>query len=135
MEDETPKKSKVGKVIAMIFCLISAMVIWLLVMEIDPSVDQTRSFSDIAVETVGDADFTITGDLKINVVLKGKNSELADIKREDIRAILDFSIPEINTNNLGKEQEYEVEIELPSYAGESVSPEMSTVKLILNKKK
>ena len=129
MEDETPQKSNAGKIIAMIICLIFAIIIWLFVMEIDTS-DREREYKNISILRVNDDGYTVTGDESVDVILTGLNHELADIDRNEIRAILHFSPEKIV---LGKEHEYAVEIELPDDAGESVRSTVTTVKLTINK--
>lgn len=129
MEDETPQKSSAGKVVAMIFCLIFAIIIWLFVMEIDTSI-QEREYKNISILKVSDAGYTVTGDENVDVILTGFSHELADIDRNEIRAILHFSPEKIV---LGKEHEYSVEIELPDDVGESVKSTVTTVKLTINK--
>ncbi len=128
MEDETPKKSNVGKVVAMIFCLILAIFIWLFVMEIDTSI-QEREYKDISVEKIGDAGYTVLGDLCVDVVLKGVSKELADISKDDIHVILDFS--KIKNIDFGNEHEYSVDIILPDDAGKSVTSETANVVLTI----
>lgn len=132
MEDETPKKSNVGNVIAFISCLIFAIVIWLFVMEIDTSL-QEREYNDISVEKIGDAGYTVSGNLNVDVVLKGINKELADIDKDDIRVVLDFSKIKNIDEVEGREQEYSVDVILPDNAGESVQSQTTNVKITINK--
>ena len=109
MEDETPKKSSAGKIIAMILCLIFAIIIWFLVMELD-STSQERKFEGISVELIGSEGYMIQGDLTIDVVFNGTNKNLANIDANDIKATLDLSKTDIDTT--GKEMEYIVSISL-----------------------
>lgn len=129
MEDETPKKSNVGNIIAFISCLIFAIIIWLFVMEIDTTI-QERTYNDISIEKIGDAGYTVSGELSVDVVLTGISRELANIGKEDIRVILDFS--KIKNIVIGSEHEYSVDIELPDDAGDVLS-QTTTVKLTINK--
>ena len=133
MEDETPKKSNVGNVIAMICCLILAIIIWLFVMEIDTSI-QEREFKDITVEKISDAGYTVSGNLNVNVVLTGVSNELASINKEDIHAILDFSDIE-NNIIFDTEHEYSVTIQLPQDVGESVKSKVTNIRLTISKAK
>ena len=133
MEDETPKKSNVGNVIAMVCCLILAIFIWLFVMEIDTSIQQ-REYKDISVEKIGYDAYTVSGDLSVDVVLTGISKELADINKDDIHVILDFSKIKNIDEVEGSEHEFSVDIELPDDAGSSIKSENATVKLIINKK-
>ena len=131
MEDETPKKSNVGNVIAMICCLIFAIIIWLFVMEIDTS-EKTRAYNDISISVIGNEGYVVSGNKTVDVVLKGISKELADVDRDDIQAILDFS--EINNIFVGEEHEYSVKIECVE-AGESIKCDPVTVKLTINETK
>ena len=131
MENSTPKKSKLGSIISIIFCLLIAVVIWLFAMENDVT-EHTREFNDIQVNLIGNNDYTVSGDLNIDVVLIGANKDLADIKKEDIYVILDFS--KINNIISNTEHDYSVDIHLPEELSERVFSEDATVKLTINKK-
>ncbi len=126
MEDETPKKSSAGKVIAMIFCLIFAIIIWFLVMELDTS-KQERKFENISVEIIGGEDYLIQGDLSVDVVFVGTNKELASIKKDEIKATLDLSAASIDFS--GKEKEYAVSITLPNITNSGVYNQAASVSL------
>ena len=131
MDNSTPQKSKLGSIISIIFCLLIAVVIWLFAMENDVT-EHTREFNDIRVNLIGNNDYTVSGDLNIDVVLIGANKDLADIKKEDIYVILDFS--KINNIFSNTEHEYSVDIHLPEELSERVFSEDATVKLTINKK-
>ena len=120
MEDETPKKSSVGKIVAMICCLVFAIIIWLFVMEIDTSIHE-KQYDDISVQVCNNNDkYDILGidNMKIDVVLTGINRELADINKEDIDIFLDISKIEQDIE-LGKQKSYPVVVQ-PKGAGETV---------------
>ncbi len=86
MEDETPKKSNVGKIIAMVICLIASIFIWLLVMEIDDTKIQ-KEYKDIAVQIVYEdsqnPEYEIVAD-KIDVTIEATRSDMADLSKEGI---------------------------------------------------
>ncbi len=131
MEDETPQKSSTGKIIAMICCLILAMIIWLFVMEIDTTI-QEREYNDISVEPIGNAGYTILGDLNVDVTLTGINRELADINKDDISVKLDFGAIK-DSIEIGKEKAYPVTVQLSDGAGESVKSKFVDITLTINK--
>ena len=129
MEDETPRKSSVGKVVAMIFCLIFAIIIWLFVMEIDTSI-QEREYKNISILITDDTGYVVTGEKSIDVVLTGLNSELADIEKDQIKAYLKVSSLNVV---LGENREYPIVVELPDDVGESVKSTEISAKLTINK--
>ena len=131
MEDETPKKSSAGKVIAMIFCLIFAIIIWLFVMEIDSSI-QEREYNNISILKDNNVGYTITGEETIDIILTGLNKELADIDRDEIKVYLQVDSLDVV---LGEEKEYPVKIDLPDDAGDSIQIKNTEpkVKLTINK--
>jgi len=128
MEDETPQKSNVGKVVAMIFSLIFAIVIWLFVMEIDTTI-QEREFKNISVLITNSDGYIVTGAENVDVILSGVKNQLADIDRDEIKVILDLS--KLEEITLGEEREYPVEIRLPDDTGESVVSAVTKVKLTI----
>jgi YbbR domain-containing protein len=133
MEDveEVHKKSSIGSIIAIILCLFFAVIIWLYAMEIN-STEQTREYNDVSVELIGNDGYDVRGSLSIDVVLVGTNKNLVDIKKDDIRVVLDFS--KINNFNYGKEHEYSVDIYLPDEYSSSVFGKQATIKLTINEK-
>jgi hypothetical protein len=131
-EEKAPKKSRIGSIIAIVLCLIIAVVIWLYAMEIDIA-EHTREYNDVSVDLIGNADYDVSGNLSVNVVLIGHNSDLVDIDKSDIKVVLDFS--KINNFILGSEHEYSVDIDLPDEYSQRVTGKETTVKLIINEKK
>ena len=105
---------------------------WLYAMEIDIA-EHTREYNDISVDLIGNADYDVSGNLSVNVVLIGHNSDLVDIDKSDIKVVLDFS--KINNFILGSEHEYSVDIDLPDEYSQRVIGKETTVKLIINEKK
>ena len=78
VEDDTPQKSKIGKIIAIITSLILAVAAWVYVMETDETIIK-QEFKDINVTIVGNTDkYNITAE-KVNVVLLGTHSQLVDV--------------------------------------------------------
>lgn len=131
-EEKAPKKSSIGSIIAIVLCLLIAVVIWLYAMEIDIA-EHTREYNDVSVDLIGSADYDVSGNLSVNVVLIGHNSDLVDIDKSDIKVVLDFS--KINNFILGSEHEYSVDIDLPDEYSQRVTGKETTVKLIINEKK
>lgn len=87
MEDETPKKGKAGKIIALIICLIASIFIWLLVMETDDDTLIKKEFSDVAVkiEYLGKKNEAYDIEIdNLDVVVKATRSDMADLSKEDI---------------------------------------------------
>lgn len=83
IEEETPQKSRVGKIIAMIISLILAVSIWLYVVETDDTLVE-KEFTNVEVKIVNlSADLDIVAD-PVTVILTGTNSKLVDIDEEDI---------------------------------------------------
>ena len=87
VEDETPQKSKIGKIIAVMVSLLLAVSIWLYVMETDETIIE-KEYSDIYVEIINiPEEFNITS----KVTLSGTNSQLIDIDPSQIKVFLDAS--------------------------------------------
>lgn len=82
--EETPKKSKVGKVVALIISLLLAVAIWLYVVETDTTVVD-KEYTGIKVEIVNEElnGYEITAD-DISVTVSGTTSQLVDIDESDI---------------------------------------------------
>ena len=131
MENPTPQKNKLGSIISIIFCLLIAVVIWLFAMENDVT-EHTREFDNIQVNLIGNDGYLVSGNLNIDVVLVGTNKDLADIEKEDIYVVLDFS--KINNLISNTEIDYSVDVHLPDEINERVFSEDATVKLTIIKK-
>lgn len=83
MEEETPQKSKIGKVIAIIISLLLSVSIWIYVVETDETSNEME-FDDVAVTVINNNEqFNITAD-NVSVVLVGTNSQLVDIDSSEI---------------------------------------------------
>lgn len=90
MEDETPKKSKVGTIVALIVCLFVSLFIWIFVMETDTSLIE-KTYDDVSVTIVNNINnFDITAE-DMSVIIKATRSDFADLKKHDISVILDAS--------------------------------------------
>ncbi len=90
MEDETPKKSKVGTVVALIVCLFVSLFIWVFVMETDTSLIE-KEYDDISVTIKNNSNnFDITADA-MSIAIKATRSDFADLKKQDIMIVLDAS--------------------------------------------
>ena len=89
-EEETPKKSKATKVVALIISLLLAVAIWLYVVETDESIVE-KDFT-VSVEVINDShpNYEITAD-DITVTVKGTTSQLVDIDKSDIVAKVDMN--------------------------------------------
>ena len=90
MEDETPKKSTAGTIVALIVCLIVSLFIWVFVMETDSSLIE-KTYDDISVTIVNNTEnLNITAE-DVSVAIKATRSDFADLKKQDITAVLDAS--------------------------------------------
>ncbi|MBQ8738240.1 MAG: hypothetical protein IJZ04_01955 [Clostridia bacterium] len=83
-DSDTPKKSRVGSIIAFTVCIVLAIFIWLWVMETDTTVIQ-REFNDVQIcssfidsEPIGYADITVKGVRKNIVDLKAKDFKIVE---------------------------------------------------------
>lgn len=88
IEEETPQKSKAGKIIAMIISLLLAVSIWLYVVETDDTLVE-KEFNNVEVKIVNlSADREIVAD-PVTVILTGTKSKLVDIDEDDIIVEID----------------------------------------------
>ena len=101
IEEDTPKKSRKGNIIALIICIVVAIIIWAYVVETDTELHE-KTFTDIAVTSHND-DYNITVKSQIDVTLKGTSKNLVDISKSEIIV----SIPSVYINGEG---EYKVPI-------------------------
>lgn len=134
-EEEASKKnkgkSKIGTIISIILCMFVAVAIWLFAMESDDGL-YSRTYKDINVNLIGNDGYEVSGDLCVDVVLLGTNSELANIEREEIEVNLDFS--KLKVINFGVEQFYSVDINILDEAHKDLQCKESTVSLIIKEK-
>jgi len=83
VEDEAPQKSKTGKIIAAIVCVLLAIIAWIYVVETDDTKVE-RTFKNIDVVILDSSnDYTIKAD-KVSVTLVGTNSQLVDVDESKI---------------------------------------------------
>ena len=90
IEDDTPKKSKKGKIIAVILSVLIAVCIWLYVMQTDTTLYE-RDYKDISITVVNENGYNVTVSDTVTVTLKGMKSTLAEIKKSDITVQADAS--------------------------------------------
>ena len=98
IEDEAPKKSNVGNVIAIIVCLLLAILIWVFVIETDDSLT-SKVYKVNVTDTVDGYEIVNTS---INVEIKATRSDLADLSKDEIIVMIDKTAlnKEIDTQKL-----------------------------------
>ena len=89
IEEDPPKKSKLGKVVAIVISLLLAVAIWLYVVETDATMMEDE-VENIEVQIINPKKFDVAVK-PVTVVLKGTTSDLVDIKKEDVLVTLDLS--------------------------------------------
>lgn len=83
MEDDTPQKSKASVIIAIVVCLLVAVVIWLFVMETNTEIIQ-KEFNDIPVY----ATITDTTPIKTDkIIVSGVRRNVIDLNSEDFKIV------------------------------------------------
>lgn len=87
MEEEAPQKRKAGKIIAMIICLLLAVVAWIYVVETDDTKVE-KTFDDITVVLTNGSDKQFTAE-NVSVTLIGTNSQLVDVDKSKIIVKID----------------------------------------------
>lgn len=98
IEDEAPKKSNVGNVIAIIVCLLLAILIWVFVIETDDSLT-SKVYKVNVTDTVDGYEIVNTS---INVEIRATRSDLADLSKDEIIVMIDKTAlnKEIDTQKL-----------------------------------
>ena len=98
IEDEAPKKSNVGNVIAIIVCLLLAILIWVFVIETDDSLT-SKVYKVNVTDTVDGYEIVNTS---INVEIRATRSDLADLSKDEIIVTIDKTAlnKEIDTQKL-----------------------------------
>ena len=81
IEDGTPQKSRIGKIIALVVCLIIAVFIWLFVMEIDTDIHDKTIKNVPVYATVTEAVPSETA----SITVKGIRKCIIDFKAEDFK--------------------------------------------------
>ncbi len=83
VEDEAPQKSKTGKIIAAVVCVLLAIVAWIYVVETDETRVE-KSFGGIEVVVLDASDDYVIKADKVSVTLVGTNSQLVDVDTSKI---------------------------------------------------
>ena len=111
VEDEAPRKSKSGKIVAAIVCILLAIIAWIYVVETDDTMVE-KEFNNIDVVILGDSDYYTFKADKVSVTLVGTNSELVDVDPSKIVVKVDA------LSKQGKGDVFTVETNLLFYEGE-----------------
>jgi hypothetical protein len=83
MEDDTPKKSKASNIIALVICILIAILVWVFVMETDTSLVE-KQYRDVYVyATVADTEAFDT----MSIIVKSSRRNLIDLKSEDFKVV------------------------------------------------
>ena len=86
IEQDTPKKSRKGNIIALVICIFVAIGIWAYVMYTDPEIHE-KEFDNIQVTYEGD-DYEIIAIEEVDVVIKGTNRDITSISKSDIKIVI-----------------------------------------------
>ena len=78
VEDEAPKKSRVGKIVAAIVCVLLAICAWIYVVETDDTLVE-KEFDNVKVVVLDKSDNYTYKPSAVSVTLVGTNSELVDV--------------------------------------------------------
>ena len=122
IEEDTPQKSKAGKIIAIIISLLLSISIWLYVVETDKT-EVEEVYENIVVHVLNEPDGYKVKAENVTVILTGTNSKLVDIDEADI-------IVEIKADNLTEEDT--IVTEYKAYINGEVEPSVE-VKVKSNK--
>ena len=90
MEEDTPKSSNAIKIVAAIFSLLLAVVIWLYVMETDTEVYE-HEITVVEYELSETVNYNIKPKQTMIIKVSGTKSELADVDADDFKVIIDCS--------------------------------------------
>ena len=82
IEEDTPKKSRRGNIIALAICILVAIFIWAYVMDTDPEIIE-QEFKNVTV-TFENENYNYTVTTQVNVVIKGTRNKVVDISKSDI---------------------------------------------------
>lgn len=83
VEEETPQKSKVGKIVAIVISLLLSVIAWVYVAETDDT-EVEKEFKNIKVVVLdANEQFDIIAD-NVSLTLIGTNSQLVDVNTADI---------------------------------------------------
>ncbi len=86
IEQDAPKKSRRGNIIALVVCVLTAICIWLYVMDTDTQIIE-KEYLDVPV-IVESVDFDVDVKTMVDVTIKGTKGDLVDIKRSEIKLVV-----------------------------------------------
>lgn len=111
VEDEAPQKSRVGKIVAAIVCVLLAICAWIYVVETDDTLVE-KEFNNVKVVILDNSDYYTYKASAVSVTLVGTNSELVDVDPSKI--VVKVS----GLNQFGKGDVFTVETDMLFYLGE-----------------
>ena len=82
IEEETPKKSRRGNIIALIICVFVAIFIWAYVVDTNPEITSIE-FSNVEVAVQSNT-YDVEIKTQVDVTVKGTVNDSVDISRSDI---------------------------------------------------
>ena len=82
IEEETPKKSRRGNIIALIICIFVAIFIWAYVVDTNTEIDSVH-FSDVDV-IVNSVEYDVEIKTQVDITISGTVRDIVDIGRTDI---------------------------------------------------
>lgn len=130
VEDETPQKGKVGKIIAIIISLLLAISIWIYAMETDETKVE-KEYSDIKVVVQNAPKQFDVSASNVSVTLVGTNSQLVDVDPSEIVVIVDASA----VTEVGVIETFTSVITVTEENGVAVKDNFVKVKLSVKEKK
>ena len=86
IEQDTPKKSRRGNIIALVICIFVAVGIWAYVMYTDPT-EHEREYRDVDI-ICENADYNVEVLDEVDVVIKGTNLNITEISKSDIKIVI-----------------------------------------------
>ena len=86
IEQDAPKKSRKGNIIALILCVLAAVCIWLYVMDTDTQIVE-KVYVDVPVIVEG-SDFDVDVKTMVDITLRGTKGDLVDVKRSEIKIVV-----------------------------------------------
>ena len=101
IEEETPKKSRRGNIIALVICVLVAIFIWAYVVDTNPEISSIE-FSNVEVAVQSD-EYNVVLKTQVDITVSGTISDIVDINRSDISVY-------ISTESINIEGTYAVPI-------------------------
>ena len=101
IEEETPKKSRRGNIIALVICVLVAIFIWAYVVDTNPEITSIE-FSNVEVAVQSD-EYNVVLKTQVDITVSGTISDIVDINRSDISVY-------ISTESINIEGTYAVPI-------------------------